>query len=116
LTVVFLIMCIGGGFAIFDADDPTERRFDAFAAMIGAAGLFILAQSMRRKIGEKAYARVMGFPPGFAGSAAKFIVLTIALPVVVFWLATGHLRVIGEGEGLLAAALASAGFGIWGWL
>lgn len=116
LTVVFLIMSVGGGFAIFDTDDPTERRFDALAALIGAVGLFVLAQSVRRKIGEEAYARVMGFTPGFAVNAAKFIVLTIALPVSIFWIATGHFRVSGEGEDLLAVALAIAGLGTWGWL
>jgi hypothetical protein len=116
LTIVFLIMSVGGGFAIFDTDDPTERRFDALAALIGAVGLFVLAQSMRRRIGDEAYARVMGFTPGFAVSAAKFIVLTIVLPLSIFWIATGHFRVSGEGEGLLAAALGMAGLGAWGWL
>jgi uncharacterized membrane protein len=116
LTIVFLIMSIGGGFAIFDADDSTERRFDALAALIGAVGLFVMAQSLRRKIGDEAYARVMGFTPGFVASVVKFIVLTVALPVFVFWIATGHLRMRGEGEELLAVALGVAGLGAWGWL
>lgn len=116
LTFVFLIMSIGGGLAIFDADDSTERRFYALAALIGAVGLFVLAQSLRRKIGDEAYARVMGFTPDAVAGVGKFIVLTIALPAIVFWLATGHFRVSGEGESLLAVVLAIAGLGAWGWL
>lgn len=115
LTIVFLIMIIGGGFGIIDAEDPSERRFDALAALIGIVGLFVLAQTLRRKIGDEAYARAMGFTPGFAVNAAKFIVLTVALPVFAYWLITGHLRVTGEGEALLATALGLVGSGTW-WL
>lgn len=116
LTFIFLIMSIGGGTAIFDADSSSERRVYALAALIGAIGLFVLARNLRRKIGDAAYARLMGFEPKTVARLLKFFGLTVALPVFLYWIVTGHLRIDGDDQALLAAALGVGGLIAWGWL
>jgi hypothetical protein len=115
LTVLFLILAVGGGFGIFDADDSTERRFDALAALVGIVGLAVLARGLRRKLGDEEYARVMGFSPTAITAIVRVTALTVALPVLVYWMITGHTAVDWDGgEGLLAMALGVAGLIAWG--
>ncbi len=113
LTVVFLFLVIGAGVAVFEADDSTERRINAAVALVGMVGLWVMARSLRRKLGDAEYARVTGFSPELTIGIAKFVGLTVALPAVLYWIITGHLSVNDGGNGLLATALAVGGLILW---